>query len=302
MASLAAVSIPPPADLVLSPWDKLGGDQVSNRAASGVRSFYEETGWQTDGGVTEDARRFEDLRECARDYVSKCRLRVLRHIPSTGANILDVASGPLQFREYLAYSQNFAKRYCVDLSAKALQAAKEQIGDRGVFLQGDFLEIPLDEDFFDCSISLHTIYHIDKDAQEEAVRKLLRVTKAGQPVIVVYSNPNTLLRRLSMPLLLVRKLYRQVRALIKPIEEDARPELYFHPHPLEWWSRFRDIADVTVVPWRSFSSRDQTRLVPNTTLGRKVFEYLFQLEDRFPTFVAKHFQYPMIILTKRMKQ
>ena len=53
----------------------------------------------------------------------------------------------------------------------------------------------MDENYFDCSVSLHTIYHIDKDIQENAVRKLLYVTKPGQPVIIIYSNPLPIIKR-----------------------------------------------------------------------------------------------------------
>ena len=59
------------------------------------------------------------------------------------------------------------------MSSCALDDAKEKIGDHGVFLCGSWFDIPLDENLFDCAISLHTIYHIDKDKQEEAVRKLI---------------------------------------------------------------------------------------------------------------------------------
>lgn len=107
---------------------------MKNDAEVKVSKFYNTVGWETLGEVTEDARRFEDLRECAKEYVSKCRLRVLRHIPNHGENILDMASGPIQYKEYLEYSRNYKKRYCVDLSSKALDDAKKKIGDRGVFL------------------------------------------------------------------------------------------------------------------------------------------------------------------------
>ena len=40
-------------------------------------------------------------------------------------------------------------------------------------------------------------------------------------------------------------------------------------------------------------------LIPDNWLGRKMFDVLFNLEDRFPNFFVKYFQYPMIILTKR---
>ena len=101
-----------------------------------VSTFYNTVGWKTVGletgeEVTEDARRWEDLREYAKEYVRKCRLRVLRHIPDNGVNILDMGSDPIQYKEYLEYSKNFKKRYCVDLSSKALEKAKSKIGEIG---------------------------------------------------------------------------------------------------------------------------------------------------------------------------
>lgn len=57
-----------------------------------------------------------------------------------------------------------------------LYEAREKLGEHGVYLHGSFFDIHFDNDFFDCSISLHTIYHIDRDRQEEAVRKLIHVT------------------------------------------------------------------------------------------------------------------------------
>ena len=165
---------------------------MMNNAEERVSKFYNTVGWETEGEITEDARRWEDLREYAREYVGKCRMRVLSHIPESGENLLDMASGPIQYKEYLEYSRNFKKRYCVDLSSSALEGAKKKIGDHGVFLHGSFFDIPLEEDFFDCTVSLHTIYHIDKDKQEEAVRKLIKVTKPEKPVIIVYSNPNAI--------------------------------------------------------------------------------------------------------------
>jgi len=262
-----------------------------------VSEFYNTTGWETEGEITEDARRWEDLREHAREYVSKCRLRVLRHIPENGLNILDMASGPIQYKEYLEYSKYFKKRYCIDLSSGALEMAKKKIGDHGVFLHGSFFDIPLEENFFDCAVSLHTIYHIDKDKQEEAVRKLLYITQPGKPVIIVYSNPNTLL--VSLPF----RLLRRIKSILKKHEKKEKQEedlsFYFHPNPIEWWCRFSDIASVKILPWRSFDSDTQKWLIPNNIIGRKMFDVLFNLEDRFPNFFVKHFQYPMIVLKKR---
>jgi len=273
-----------------------------------ANEYYNTVGWETEEEITEDARRWEDLREYPREYVSKSRLRLMRHIPKSGENILDMASGPIQYKEYLEYSRNFKKRYCVDLSSEALESARHKISNHGVFMHGDFLTLPFEENFFDCAVSLHTIYHIEKNMQEKAVRKLIYVTKPGKPVIIIYSNPNTLL---------VLKPYQQLRKFlsflynlpgkIKQIsvrdskKKTAEPEvnLYIYPYPNEWWYSFSDVADVSIRPWRSFSSDIQQSIIPDNKIGKLMLKILFRLEDSFPNFFAKNFQYPMIILTKR---
>jgi ubiquinone/menaquinone biosynthesis C-methylase UbiE len=260
---------------------------LKNKAEEIISKFYSSEGWEIKDGVTEDARKWEDLRECAKEYVSKCRLRVLRHIPESGENMLDMASGPIQYNEYLEYSKSFKKRYCIDLSSKALEDAKKRIGDHGVFLHGSFFDIELKENFFDCTLSLHTIFHIDKDRQEEAVRKLIKVTKPGKPIIIIYCNPRWVS---SMPIRLLKSLIRK---------NDASSNIYFYPHPLKWWNRFLDVVDIKIFPWRSFGSGHQKRLIPDNRLGRKILNILFTIEDIFPHFFANHCFFPMIILTKR---
>jgi hypothetical protein len=98
-----------------------------------VSKYYNTLGWKTNGEITEDAKRCEDLREYAKEYVAKCRLRLIRYIPNSGENLLDMASGPIQYKEYLEYSRNFKKRYCVDLSLVALESAKKNWRSRCFF-------------------------------------------------------------------------------------------------------------------------------------------------------------------------
>lgn len=262
---------------------------MADKAEKSVAEFYSTTGWTLQHGVTEDARRWEDLREHAADYVASCRLRLLKHIPASGENMLDMASGPIQYPEYLTYSQGFRKRYCVDLSADALALAKQKIGDHGEYLLGSFLDLELPESFFDCTISLHTIYHIDKHRQEEAIRKLLHVTKPERPVIIIYSNPDSLGASIGR---LVRKMHSRSRRL-------ASSELYFFAHPLSWWSRFHDEAEIRIFPWRTFAANTQRRLFPDNRLGKAMLRLLFRMEDRYPNFFAKYAKYPMIVLTKK---
>jgi ubiquinone/menaquinone biosynthesis C-methylase UbiE len=265
-----------------------------DEAEARVAEFYGSVGWETEDDVTGDARRWEDLREHAASYVSRCRLRVARHIPESGEYLLDMASGPIQYPEYLEFSRNFDKRYCVDLSSQALQAAKRRIGDHGVFLEGSFFDLEFEDDFFDCAVSLHTIYHMDRNRQEQAVRKLLRVTKPGKPVIIVYSNPHTIVDGFGLP----RMLRRGVGRLVRRSRAD-QPSVYFHAHPLRWWRRFEDVAEVDIRPWRAFAAHQQRRLFPDNRLGARMLDRLFRAEDRFPRLFTGLFQYPMIVMIKR---
>jgi hypothetical protein len=75
--------------------------------------------------------------------------------------------------------------------------------------------------------------------------------------------------------------------------------LYFYCHPLDWWNRFNDVADINVLPWRSFNAGSQKILIPNNKIGGKMFDVLFKLEEAYPQFFVNHFQYPMIIIIKR---
>ncbi len=267
-----------------------------DKAEESVSKFYNSVGWVTEDDTTEDAKRFEDLRKYSQEYAIKTRNLLLRYIPEKGEHIIDMASGPIQYEEYLNYSKNFEKRWCVDLSSEALKMAEKKIGKHGVFLHGSFFGLPFDENFFDCSLSLHTIYHMAKEKQEEAVRKLIHITKPGKPIIIIYSNPNVfwnspMFRKIGL-------LKGERRTHIDKNSKVRNNTLYFDPHPLSWWNRFTDEADLKKVPWRSFGPAAQRKLFPNNWIGKKMLTVLFRLERIFPKFFVKHFTYPMIILTK----
>ena len=106
-----------------------------------VFKFYNEGGWNKHKKNTKDAILFEDLRPVAKEYISHCRKKINNHIANKGLNILDFASGPIQYKEYLNYSKNFKVRHCVDFSEEAIKIAKEKIGSKGKFYCKDFLKI-----------------------------------------------------------------------------------------------------------------------------------------------------------------
>lgn len=250
-----------------------------------VHDFYEKTGWNAEtDSVYSDARLWEDLRPSAAEYVSACRRRVLEFLPSDGARLLDAGSGPIQYPEYLEYSAGFAKRVCVDLSQRALDEARKRLGDRGDYVRASLLDLPFPDNHFDAAVSLHTIYHIDRDRQEEAVRELVRVLKPGSMAVVVYANPDRLAARLK-------------RFVRRPPSAEEGP-IYFYAHPLSWWERFSDDADVQIVPWRALNANESRKLIPDNEIGVRVFRALLAFERVLPAWATRLGCYPMIVLTK----
>ena len=268
-----------------------------------LSQYYNNDGWDEKDGITQDAIKDEDLRNCAKEYISKCRLRVLKYIPLKGENFLDLGSGPIQYPEYLAYSKNFKKRFCLDLSHKALEVAKSKLGEHGEYLHGSFFNIELPKESFDCAITLHCIYHMDFNNQDTAIRKLLSLLKPGMPLIVVYSNPYSFEQLIFKPIKNILKiffiLFDEINFLIFKKRKYRKTKFYFKPHSLFWWNRFSDESIVKINPWRTFSARMQKIAFPNNYIGRKMFKILFNLEEKFPKFFVFFGTYPIITLIKK---
>ena len=59
-----------------------------------------------------------------------------------------------------------------------------------------------------------------------------------------------------------------------------------------------DVAAIELLPWRSFDSNDQEEIAAKQQAGWPNARLVVLLEDRFPRFFVKHFQYPMIVLKR----
>jgi 2-polyprenyl-3-methyl-5-hydroxy-6-metoxy-1,4-benzoquinol methylase len=248
-----------------------------------VFKFYNEDGWSERKKNTNDAILFEDLRPVASGYISHCRKKINKFIKKKGNHILDFASGPIQYEEYLEYSKNFKVRHCVDFSKQAIKKARLRLGKKGKYYCNDFLKINFKKNFFDTIISLHTIYHISKNKQAKVVRKLISISKRNCPIIIVYSNPETIINKFKKFFFFKKK---------------KKDKIYFYCHNNKWWSQFSKLAEVNIYPWRSFSSQHQKLIFPNNIIGKLMFKILIYLEEKYPFFFSKYFQYQIIVLKK----
>jgi ubiquinone/menaquinone biosynthesis C-methylase UbiE len=283
-----------------------------------VRQFYDQVGWQAAGeGVYQNAR-YEDLRPVSREYIRRCHLRVRRFLKPTGRYLLDAGSGPVQYAEYLTYSQGYRYRVCADISIVALKEARRRIGSHGLFVVADVANLPFSPGPFDGLVSLHTLHHLPLEEQEQAYREFYRVLKEGGSAVVVNGwTDSPLMRRLGWLVGGMERLGSLVlrlrgRAPREAAEQAAVPAAAGRNAPTgtfvnklnaAWLEQklggaMRGAMRYEIYPWRSVSVRFLRAVIHDAAGGRLWLRLLFWLEERFPRFFGEKGQYPLIVISK----
>jgi len=266
-----------------------------------VREFYDEIGWQQEADGNYQNARYEDLRPVSAEYISKTRLRVNGGLIQTGKMLLDAGSGPVQYDEYLTYSQGYEKRICLDISIQALCEARERIGEHGMFVVGDLANLPFKGEIFDGVVSMHTIHHLPLEEHPRAYGELHRVLVSGRTGVVVngWSNPRLIVMAQPLVNLALRLLGRGPKKKEEqPVSSKPTGTFVTQATP-EWFKReIGTRMAVEIRPWRSLSTLI-LRLFVYPQLGGKLFlRFVFWLEGVFPKFFGENGQYPMIVITK----
>ena len=199
-----------------------------NQIKKNVREFYDRVGWQMVNEALYQNAQYEDLRSVSREYIHRCHLRVNRHLAPEGGYLLDAGSGPVQYPEYLTYSEGYRARVCMDISIVALKEARKRLGDRGLYVVADIAHLPFKDAAFDGIVSLHTIHHVPLEDKIPAYEALYRTLKPGRTMVVVNGWTNApLMARLRPFMAFMRRLrgwwQRKIRG--KAPEEPAVPEM-----------------------------------------------------------------------------
>jgi ubiquinone/menaquinone biosynthesis C-methylase UbiE len=278
-------------------------DKVIISYSAKVRTFYESFGWEkNEAGTYKDTSRHVDLRPVVRDYLHRCLMRVKDYLPDQGTYLLDVASGPLAFPEHQRYSENYEIRICVDIALPALLEAQGVLPDeRGIFILGDIVNLPLLTGVVDAAVSLHTIYHVPADNQPRAFGELFRALSTGGCAIVVYSWGNSsLLMNLTIgPLRLVYQLLKWFRQRFSSRKRNEdEPSLYFHAYSWRWFLEQNWGFDLEIYSWRSLNQSFMRYFIHPFLFGKQILEIFFWLEKRFPKTMGRIGQYPLIIFHK----
>jgi SAM-dependent methyltransferase len=281
-----------------------------------VRQFYDEIGWQEIGeGVYQNAR-YEDLRPVSKEYIHKCHLRVGFHISPRGHYMLDAGSGPIQYPEYLEYSDGYQVRVCADISIVALKEARQRIGDRdyggkGLFVVADVANLPFDGDVFDGVISLHTIHHLPITEHRKAYQELYRVLSPSKSAVVVNGwQDSSIMRLFVKPIKWKNRSRKKIRSRINEIRrgrttsQNDVPKVnkkgtFVSKHDVDWLKReVGTLMDMEIYVWRSVSVRFLREYIHPKLGGKWFLRQLYKWEERFPQFFGEKGQYPLIVIKK----
>jgi len=264
-----------------------------------VRDFYDHYGWVVRGGVSGEHALFREFSQPYYSYHDGVAARTMDSFADLDGQLLLAGGGDLP-EIHLTVARKFSHTTCLDISKVAIDIARNKLENKGEFIVGSILEIPKPDASFDAVYCAHVIYHIDKGQQEKAVRELIRVTKPGGRIVVIYSNPDFLPKRIAaikgrLPLLW--KLRR--RKQDKRSDAGTRPPLYFFAHPLSWWAQFDDECEVQMKPWDVMGNREEETLLINDMVASVGYRLCAWLESRYPDKAAHWWSYPLILLTKR---
>ncbi len=276
-----------------------------------VRHFYDQVGWQKiSSGVYQNAE-YEDLRPVSRAYIHKCHLRINRHIDHSGKYLLDAGSGPIQYPQYLTYSQGYRYRVCLDISSVALMDARDRIGGHGLFVVADVANLPFAEGVMDGVVSLHTLHHLTAEDYLPAYHELKRVMKNGAKAVVVNGwGDSRLMRFFRLPIRIMERLTNRREVTLSGAngeKKTGQPKSAVKPegtfvHKLDAAGLRALLGEdfpVDILVWRSVSVRFLRAMIQPWLLGRFWLGILYFLEELFPRYYGEKGQYPLITFSKK---
>ena len=285
-----------------------------------VRQFYDRVGWQTiEDGLYQNTR-YEDLRPVSSDYIHRCHLRMNRFLTPQGCFLLDAGSGPIQYPEYLTYSEGYNYRVCVDISLVALQEAYRRIGDHGLYVVADVANLPFKPDCFEGVVSLHTLHHLPAAEQISAYQALYRVLSPGNAMVIVNGWTDSPLMRWSQWLVNFMEGLGNLIIRIKKGKEAAQPvtdtkDISDSPAGQKPGGTFIEKMDAKrlhkeldghfnfeIWVWRSVNVRFLRAVIHRAAAGRLLLRMLYWLEERFPHFLGEKGQYPMLVIRKETRR
>ena len=230
-----------------------------------VKEYYDKIGWKKEKGKYIDALTFSSDKGARYKRAGNERLKEMIGEPDI---LLDVACGAMPF------NSNAKKQICIDFSITAVKEARLNRPD-GFFALGDITNLPLKDNSVTHSISLHTIYHVDKEKQSIAIDELKRVSRRKCFIIYNAGRHATLVNILTLPL----QLWNWSEKRINPV---SKRKLYFYAHNYDWLEKY---------------GRIETYRLLNEG-GIKLYRLFLGLIEKIEKYFPRHAYYPLLIIDK----
>jgi SAM-dependent methyltransferase len=265
-----------------------------NREEEKVRDFYDHYGWVTRDGVSGEDALFRQFSRPYYSYHDGVAARTIDSFADLDGQLLLAGGGDLP-ETHVTVARKFSHTTCLDISKVGIEIAR----NKGEFIVGSILEIPKPDASFDAVYCAHVIYHIEKDQQQKAVRELVRVTKPGGRIVVIYSNPDSLPRRIAAIKGKLPILWKLHRKPTRRSDAGAQPPPYFFAHPLSWWAQFDDECELHMKPWDVMGNLEEETLLINDTVASVGYRISAWFESRYPDKATQWWSFPLILLTKK---
>jgi len=271
-----------------------------------VFDYYNEVNFKTKDSlkIYEDSPKWVDFREVSSKYIKNSFTKASRFYPSKGKYLLDIASGPIGLPEYMALSDGYEFRICVDISINALIQAKiniEGAGKKGIYICGDITNIPIRDKSCDTVLSQHTLYHIPKNDQFTAVNEMYRVAKNESKIVIIYSwFYHSWFMNISLNFIQIYRILRHFAGKLFVRLVKSKPRLYFYPHSPRWFKKsFAFSKNIEFYCWRSTNKYFLDLYIHKWLSGDKVLNRLIKIEDKYSKFMSRFGEYPAIVITRK---
>jgi SAM-dependent methyltransferase len=280
----------------------MGGSAIMDEDPSEiVRSFFDNYGWvEGPEGLSGEEKQSRRFRPAYRAYTRGSAERTLACFRSRTGTSLFAGCGDMP-ETHVRLARQFSKIYCMDISRVALERARERLGGSAAYLLESITETKLEDNSVDAVYCAHVIYHIGRALQERAVQQLIRVTRRGGRIVVIYANPGSPFTFPGAMMRWAKRLRSRNAGALTPTwaTADAVPELYYHVNPLRWWRRFEGNCRIEFLPWEIIGSRPASALLWSDGMASAFYRAAGWAEARVPALAVRLWQYPIIVLDKK---
>lgn len=243
--------------------------KISESELNSVKEYYNKIGWKKEKDKYIDTLTFSSDKGIKYKNAGNDRLREM--IGETEM-LLDVACGAMPF------NSSAKKQICMDFSITAIKEAKLNKPE-GLFVLGDITNLPLKDKSVADTISLHTIYHVNKELQQRAIEEIRRVSKNKCYIVYNAGKHATLVNTLTLPL----QLWNWSEKRINP---NSKRKLYFYAYDYKWLEKFGEL--------------ETYRLLNEG--GIKLYGIFLGLIEKIEKHFPKHAYYPLLIIDKNKKK